>query len=278
MNIAFIETFLAVIETGNLNRAAERLHVTESTVTARLDALEDLLGQDLLVRSRRGAQMTKAGYKFLVRAERILQAWRQAQTELSLPKGFQGLFSVGCGLDLWSGLGKTWLLQAMRTAPDLAFETWAGDDGQLRRWVQSGLVDAVLMTEPVGGPGIKTVPFVEDRIVQVSTEPRKAVEWDPDYIYVEYGPEVRRQHDAAWSADRTAYMTISGAEWALDFLLERGGSAYLPRRMVERLIDEGRLFEIEGAPEFTRRIHLSYRDSCATEFPALADMLAAGPV
>lgn len=275
MNIAFIETFLAVVETGNLNRASERLHVTESTVTARLDGLETQLGQQLLVRSRRGAQMTKAGYKFLVKAERILHAWKQAQTELSLPKGFQGLFSFGCGLDLWTGLGKTWILEAMRVAPELAFETWAGDDGQLRRWLQSGLVDAVLMIEPVGGTGIKSRAFAEDRIVQVSTTPRRAVEWAPDYIYVEYGPDVRRQHDATWTADRTAYMTISGGEWALDFLLARGGSAYLPWRMVESLVGDSILHCVEGAPEFIRRTHLSYRDGSTVEFPVLADMLAA---
>ena len=52
MNIAAIQTFLAVVETGNLNKAAERLNVTQSTITARLDALEASLGAALLVRNR----------------------------------------------------------------------------------------------------------------------------------------------------------------------------------------------------------------------------------
>ena len=44
MNLQSLATFLAIIETGSLVRAAERLNVTQSTVTARLKALEDHLG------------------------------------------------------------------------------------------------------------------------------------------------------------------------------------------------------------------------------------------
>ena len=53
MNIATLQTFLAVVQTGHLNKAAAQLHVTQSTVTTRLDVLEQTLGQKLLVRSRR---------------------------------------------------------------------------------------------------------------------------------------------------------------------------------------------------------------------------------
>ena len=68
MNLAGLQTFLAIVETGNLVRAAERLHVTQSTVTSRLDTIEDALGQRLLVRSRKGAELTKAGQDWLTRS------------------------------------------------------------------------------------------------------------------------------------------------------------------------------------------------------------------
>ncbi len=45
MNISVISTFLAIAERGQLNRAAEQLHVTQSTVTTRLNNLEAELGQ-----------------------------------------------------------------------------------------------------------------------------------------------------------------------------------------------------------------------------------------
>jgi DNA-binding transcriptional LysR family regulator len=47
MNLANLETFLKIVETGSLVRASEALNVTQSTVTARMKSLEDELGQTL---------------------------------------------------------------------------------------------------------------------------------------------------------------------------------------------------------------------------------------
>ena len=49
MNITAIQAFLTVVRSGNLNRAAEQLNVTQSAVTTRLDTLEQALGAKLLV-------------------------------------------------------------------------------------------------------------------------------------------------------------------------------------------------------------------------------------
>ena len=77
MNLIAVKTFLAVVQTGNLNKAAELVNVTQSTVTARLDALDSELGQALLVRSRKGAQLTKAGFAFQRHAEVLVRTWEQ---------------------------------------------------------------------------------------------------------------------------------------------------------------------------------------------------------
>jgi len=77
MNLSFLRTFLEVIEAGNLNRAADRLHVTQSTFSTRINALEDQLGQKLLLRNMSGTVLTSAGFKFQRYAELMMQLWRQ---------------------------------------------------------------------------------------------------------------------------------------------------------------------------------------------------------
>ncbi|MEX0304043.1 MAG: LysR family transcriptional regulator, partial [Leisingera sp.] len=62
MNISAIQTFLSVVRTRNLNRAAEELNITQSAVSARLDTLDQALGARLLIRSRKGATLTKEGF------------------------------------------------------------------------------------------------------------------------------------------------------------------------------------------------------------------------
>jgi hypothetical protein len=61
MNIEHMRTFLEVAATANFNRAAERLNVSQSTVSARIRALEQQLDRRLLVRARSGAELTAAG-------------------------------------------------------------------------------------------------------------------------------------------------------------------------------------------------------------------------
>jgi len=269
MNISAIETFLAIVRTGNLNRASERLNVTQSTVTARLDVLEQALGQRLLIRSRKGATLTKAGYAFLGHAELMVETWRHAQSKAGLPKGFSGIFSLACHFDLWHDLGEVWVAEKRTELSDLAFETWPGEDGRVGSWLQSGLIDAALLMQPVTGPGISSHIFTEERLVQVSDHQRRVKSWDPAYIYVDNGQDFRRQHAEAWPEDNTAYMTVGSADWGVKHLLNEGGSAYLPWRMVRRYIEAGRLYLIDGAPEFQRKCYISWRQQSLIDFPWL---------
>ena len=106
MNIVSLHTFIAIVETGSLVRASEKMNVTQSTVTARLKILEQDLGQVLLNRHKSGTTLTPAGSKLLRYARVMTGLWRQAQNEAGLPDGMDSLFSFGCHSDLWSGAGK----------------------------------------------------------------------------------------------------------------------------------------------------------------------------
>ncbi len=267
MNIAAFQTFLAVVETGNLSKAAAALNVTQSTVTTRLDVLEQALGQRLLVRSRRGAELTKAGFAFQRHAELMVQSWQQARKAVGLPRGFSGLFSFGCHHDLWEGAGADWLDQVRKAHPDLALETWAGDMGEIGRWLGSGLVDAAFTPEALTGADLNAREVMQDRLVQVSTVRRPVQDWDPAYIYVDLGPEFRRAHSLAWPGDETAHMTFGASRWALDYLLHNGGSAYLPARLSAPHVREARLFPVEGSPEFSRQLYLVWRKQSAALYP-----------
>ena len=54
MDVAAAKTFLAIVEAGNFVAAAQRLHVTQSTVSARIKTLESALGRELFIRNKAG--------------------------------------------------------------------------------------------------------------------------------------------------------------------------------------------------------------------------------
>ena len=74
---------------------------------------------------------------------------------------------------------------------------------------------------------------------------------------------------------RWQYPTVilASASWACDYLLEKGGSGYLPLRLIEPHIDTGRFHRVAGAPEFERSVYLVMNDDAAANWPFLADIL-----
>ena len=64
VKIDHIRTFLEISNCGNFNRAAETLNVTQSTVSARVKAMEERFGRALFKRGHSGVELTSAGQHF----------------------------------------------------------------------------------------------------------------------------------------------------------------------------------------------------------------------
>ena len=75
-----IETFLTVLRCGSMTAAAQALYITQPTLSARLQTLEDEVGTPLFVRGKglRRLELTDAGSRFLPLAQR----WRKLTDEM----------------------------------------------------------------------------------------------------------------------------------------------------------------------------------------------------
>lgn len=256
MNLEALRTFLQVVESRSLVAASRSLHVTQSTVTARLNALEEEIGQKLLHRGKSGTELTSAGFKFERYAQVMTQLWRQARYEVSLPKGFEGVCNVGLEFDLWRDVGQRFLDHLRRHRPKIALALWPGERRQLDRWLKTGLVDLAFCFMPQSAEDFSSRVLFDDQLILVSSARRTSAALGADYAYVDHGDEFRRQHAAAFPGESTSAVTIASSDWAVDHLLRNGGSGYLSRRYVEDLVLEGRLHAVRGAPSFKRRVYL----------------------
>ncbi|MDF1748925.1 MAG: LysR family transcriptional regulator [Alphaproteobacteria bacterium] len=274
MNLSAIQTFLTVVRTGNLNRASEQLNVTQSTVTARLDSLEAVLGQPLLLRSRKGAVLTKAGFAFQRHAEAMLHNWDLARRMIDLPKGYSDRQSLACEVDLWVGFGDVWLAKMQQDHPDTALEAWPGTVEELRRWLVSGLVDAAVSQEPLSGRGFSSTVIAYSPIVLVSTAPPDREDWQTGYVHVDHGAEFRRWYVEAFPDHTVSGLSFGSASWALAHIVKYGGSAYLPLRMVPSLLENHAMFLVADAPIFSQGIYFSVRDEGVGKKSDILDGLA----
>ncbi|MEP9398799.1 LysR family transcriptional regulator [Mesorhizobium sp. KR2-14] len=267
MNLSHVHTFLVVVETGNLNKAATKLNVTQSTVTARINALEDVIGQKLLRRIKSGAELTAAGSKFLRHAQIMVQVWKQARHDTSLPKGFDDVCNFGCVDSLWPSAGEWWVNSLRAACPTIALNVQCGNESENRLWLSNAIVDIAIAYEPPITSGFTIDPLFEDVFLEVSTVQRDLMRWDPMYVYVDHGEDFRRWHAGAFPVDETAIVTFTNSSHALNHILSWGGSAYLPARIVAQHIQDGRLFEVKDAPRFSRTCYLARNTGRTSKWP-----------
>lgn len=266
MNIVALQTFVAIVETGSLVRASQRMNVTQSTVTARLKTLEEALGQQLLNRQKSGATLTPAGTKLLRYARIMTGLWRQAQYETALPAGLDAVCTFGCDRELWHGPGRDFFDGVISGRSDMAVVVRQGSARDLMAWLGEGMVDVVLTYEGSLRSDQTAHPLPPEALVLYATTPDNSMDSDPNYIFVDHGDEFRRAHDAAYHHAGVARISFDSSWWALQCLLERGGSAYLPRALADAYVTEGVLYPLGEAPVFRRKKHLITRDSAAANW------------
>jgi DNA-binding transcriptional LysR family regulator len=97
IDILGIEAFVAVVDNGGFQKAADALHITQTAVTQRLRHLEKFLGVTLVERTTRSVGLTTIGEDFLPRARRLLQELSAALSEIrETGKAQRGDVSVAC--------------------------------------------------------------------------------------------------------------------------------------------------------------------------------------
>lgn len=254
MHIDQIRTFLEVASTGNFNRAADNLNVTQSTVSARIRTLEDRLGRELFTRDHSGAQLTPSGERFQHYATRMLRLWRRAESDVSLPKQYRASICLGSAISLWDHLELDWVVWMRREVPDVAIHVMTDYSVGLMRQLADGAMDIGVMYEPRQIPGLVVEDLLLDRLFLLSTVPDCKVSnsaWRQGYIFIDWGSPFRREHDDAFP-DLIPSMSVGLGLIALRYIQKHGGSAYLPLRMAHTLVRSGFLHRVQGAPSFER--------------------------
>jgi DNA-binding transcriptional LysR family regulator len=258
LNIVLARTFLELIQARSFNKAADRLCVTQSTVTVRIAALEEELGQQLFTRDKAGVDLTVAGRKFQPFAEMLLQTWQHAKQELALHSSRSVMFSVGVAAALWEGLGDRWLLRMQREQPSVALGIESGRSAHVVEKLAQGFLDAAVVLEVMPRKDLIIEELFSEKLLLVSTYPRKAERWNPDYVYIQWSEDFAVYHRTIMPSEITPPVSFTDNAAALQFILERGGSGYFPLRQVGKLIDEGRLHIVEGAGAAQQRTYLAH--------------------
>lgn len=142
MELRVLRYYLAVAREQNITAAAERLHVTQPTLSKQLMDLEYELGKQLFIRGKRKITLTQEGEFLRQRAQEIVDL--SDKTELAFKSGENtviGDIHIGCG----ETEGMRTLIKVMKELnndyPDIHYHLYSGNDEDVSERLNKGLVD-----------------------------------------------------------------------------------------------------------------------------------------
>mgnify|MGYP000075877808 CR=1 FL=1 len=258
MDTELARTFLTVVTSGSFVNAAEQLHVSQSTVSTRIHALEEHLGCALFVRNKAGTTLTAAGRQFQRHAATLVRTVELARHDVGLPPGFSGTLAIGGRIGLWEEFLLEWLPEMQRCRPTISLRVESGVEPDIMQGLIEGRLDIGVMYTPQSRPGLKIQKLFEERLVMVGSTPGRPPVPQSDYVYVDWGPEFYTRHNTCFP-DFTGAPLVANIGWlGLQSILNGGGAGYFPARMVWPYVKDGKLHIVENAPDFFMPAYVAF--------------------
>src|ERR1700748_2543518 len=138
-----LRSFTAIVDAGSMQRATERVYVTQSALSLQMKRLEDLVQASLFKRDGRKLTLTPAGQSMLTHAREILAANDRAVTALS-GDVLAGPARIGFVQDFAETLLSAVLARFTRLNPDTQLQVRVGNSAELLELMQAGEMDVLL--------------------------------------------------------------------------------------------------------------------------------------
>lgn len=150
MEIRVLRYFLVVVQEQNITKAAERLHITQPTLSRQIAQMEEKMGVKLFERGTRKIVLTNEGMLLRRRAQEILELVDKTEKELEQQDHMiGGTVSVGCGdlaaVQLLPKLFRTF----HERYPAVTFDLYTATADHVQERMDRGLTDVGVLLEPV---------------------------------------------------------------------------------------------------------------------------------
>lgn len=142
--------FLAVVESGNVSKAAQKLHLTQPTLTRQLQQLEEIYGTRLFIRGSRQITLTNSGIILKRRAKEMLDLQDKTAAEIRKSEyDISGEITIGCGESSGNKFLPVVLKEFSKRYPKIKYNIYTAGSNQNKEKINEGLIDVAIVLEPI---------------------------------------------------------------------------------------------------------------------------------
>ncbi|MEW2544447.1 LysR family transcriptional regulator [Streptomyces sp. NPDC047002] len=248
MELRHLEYFVAVAEERHFTRAAQRLMVSQSGLSASVRALERELGAPLFVRSTRRVELTDAGRALFVEASRALASVRSAKEAVAAVQGLlRGTLAVGTEQCI-AGVDVASLLARFRSEhPGVEIRLRQAGSAALAADVAEGRLDLAFLALSCSVPdGIRLLPLTRERMVLLCRPEhplavREQITWAElaDETFVDFHTDwgARSRTDSAFASagrERRVALEVNDVHSLIELVGHGLGVAVVPRPVARK--------------------------------------------
>ncbi|QQE72958.1 LysR family transcriptional regulator [Brevibacillus composti] len=254
MDFEQLRAFYTLAQTKNFTKAAEILHLVQSTVTMRIKQLEDKVGKPLFIRDKRSVEITQAGLTLLPYAERILKLANEALHEVASLQPYEDYLSIGSLNSIWTAILEPILREYHCRYPQIAISTKTGHSSDVIQYLLDNVIQLGIVYVPPSLPNFEVIPSWEDEIVLVckpGDSVTAATHVDAKelrhlpLLYVNWGPPFDEWIRQTLPRSYVPNLHLDKAELAIDLVKDGLGASLLTRSTVKAELEAGTLREIK---------------------------------
>lgn len=246
LDLVLLRSFVAVVDCGSIQLAADRVARSQSAVSMQLKRLEDEIGRPLFHREGRSLRLNPAGDELLLHARRLLRLSNEALASLRGSEG-TGVVRVGIPEDYATWLLAPTLARFGQEFPLAEVELTFEKSPALWRLIDAGKLDLALVTRE---PGQSFEVMRRERFVWAAALEHKAWLRDPLPVALfDAGDIARRIALEALETSNRPFRVVSSTHSLLGLIsIARAGLAVVG--LVESSVPTGLvpLEEAEGLP------------------------------
>ncbi len=171
-SIRQLEYFISIAMSSNFRKAAQKLNISQPTLTSQVASLEESLGVQLFERSRAGTLLSPAGRELLPLAKQLLEQYQQVMDQADgNNKELRGTFKIGVSPTIGPYLFSKVLIELHRRYPQLKLHVREGVPQELEVGLDNGDYDFILTMLPMHSSENRVRPlFVEPISIVISED------------------------------------------------------------------------------------------------------------
>lgn len=165
MQLEELRTFVTLAEVKNFTKTAEKLLMSQPTVSLHIKNLEKEFETELFQRSPKFLKITPSGELLLERAKEIIMMYEETKRNISeLHHSVKGKLKIGASFTIGEYILPSVLRDLQIKYPELEIELLVGGSNEILQFIRHNKVDVGLIEIPCQEKELITVPFMEDEL------------------------------------------------------------------------------------------------------------------